>query len=92
MNELFVPEAVRGRSVGSVPGAIYEGVRQAYIDAELPHYCVELSDLSAREIGAFMGLHMVMIMYLAHLFGVNAFDQPAVESYKQKTRDILANG
>lgn len=88
-DELFVSGELHARPAGTVPGAIYEGVQQAYADAGLPCYRIELSDLSAREIGAFMGLHMVSIMYLAKLFGVNAFDQPAVESYKQKTRAIL---
>ena len=34
---------------------------------------------------------MMEIMYLGQLMNVNAFDQPAVEQYKQRTRELLAS-
>jgi glucose-6-phosphate isomerase len=32
---------------------------------------------------------MIEVMYLAHLLGVNPFDQPAVELYKIETKRLL---
>jgi glucose-6-phosphate isomerase len=36
-----------------------------------------------------MGMRMLEVMYIAKLMQLNAFDQPNVELYKQKTRGIL---
>jgi glucose-6-phosphate isomerase len=36
-----------------------------------------------------MGMRMQEVMYAAELLDVNAFDQPSVELYKDKTREIL---
>jgi len=38
-----------------------------------------------------MALHMTAIMFLAQLFDINAFDQPAVEAYKKEVRRLLNN-
>ena len=42
-------------------------------------------------MGYIMQLHMMETMYLAALFGVNAFDQPNVEEYKNQTKKSLTN-
>jgi glucose-6-phosphate isomerase len=52
---------------------------------------IELDDVSPRELGAYMGLEMVSVMLLASLLDVNAFDQPAVEAYKEGTCWRLIN-
>jgi glucose-6-phosphate isomerase len=36
-----------------------------------------------------MGMRMLETMYVAELMNLNAFDQPNVELYKDKTRKIL---
>jgi glucose-6-phosphate isomerase len=36
-----------------------------------------------------MAMRMREVMYVAHLMNVNAFNQPNVELYKDKTRAIL---
>ncbi len=88
---LAAPALLGGRSAGAVNVAIYEGVKRAY-EHEGLRYCEEVfSELSAEELGRFMAIHMASIMYLAELFGVNPFDQPAVERYKEEVRRIMGN-
>ncbi|OHA34979.1 MAG: hypothetical protein A2928_03320 [Candidatus Taylorbacteria bacterium RIFCSPLOWO2_01_FULL_45_15b] len=41
------------------------------------------------ELGAFMQFRMIETMILGKLLGVNAFDQPNIETYKKETRKIL---
>ncbi len=86
----FMLEMLRGKTTGDVMQAIYGGVRASYAGQGLPFVRVELDALNERELGAFMTTHMAMVMYLARLLDVNAFDQPAVESYKLETKRILA--
>ena len=88
----FTLQMLEGHTAGDAMHAIYKGVRSAYKNHNMPFMRIELEDINAREVGAFMGLHMASVMYLAELFNVNAFDQPAVETYKRETRRILGNG
>lgn len=78
-----------GKKDGTVTQAIYDGVKAAYIANDLPFISIELEAVSERELGAFMALHMTSVLFLAHLFDVNAFDQPGVETYKNEVRRLL---
>ncbi len=85
----FTLSMLENKKVGDVMQAIYGGVRTTYGKGELPYASIELSDINERELGAYMALHMATVMYLGRLFGVNVFDQPAVESYKTEARGLL---
>lgn len=75
-----------------VLGAIYAGVREAYRKHELPLLELELPPVSSYALGLHMEWHMLVVIYLARLMNVNAFDQPNVEDYKTVTREILSRG
>ena len=47
------------------------------------------SSFTIVSLGLFMAMRMREVMYIAALLEVNAFDQPNVELYKQKTKAIL---
>lgn len=79
-----------GRSTSDIIKAIYKGTIGAYQQRKMPFVEIELADLSAHELGAFMQFKMIETMLLARLMHVNCFDQPAVEEYKTITRQILA--
>ena len=86
----FTLPGLEGKKTGDVIRSIYEGVQNTYKHDELPFISIELTEINEREIGAFMALNMAVIMYLAQLFDVDAFDQPAVERYKNEVRSILS--
>jgi glucose-6-phosphate isomerase len=91
-NSPFTLSFLKNKHPADAVRAIYEGVRTAYRTHALPYVSVELESISPRELGAWMALHMTVVMYTAELFGINAFDQPAVETYKNETRRILQEG
>lgn len=80
---------LRGNSLLEIGTAIYGGVVGAYNEKQLPYRATVLEDDLAYSLGLFMGMRMLETMYVAHLMQVNAFDQPNVELYKEKTREIL---
>lgn len=88
-DSLFMLPVLKDKQSGQVIKAIYEGVQATYNTSDLPYVSIELEEINEREIGAFMALQMTTILYLAQLFDVNAFDQPAVETYKSKVRHLL---
>ncbi len=80
---------LQGRSFTEVMQAIFSGVTHAFVQKERPFCTVELPDKSAWNIGNFLQFKMMEVMFLGSLMGVNVFDQPAVELYKQETRRLL---
>ena len=73
-----------------VSTALYGGVMGAYQEKGLPYRATIFDDGNlAYSLGLFMGMRMLQTMYIAELMNVNAFNQPNVELYKNKTRDIL---
>ncbi len=87
MNDL-VPN-ISGKSIADVMNAIFYGVKIAYLKNGLPYSEIVMHDISEDSLGQYLELKMFETMYLARLFGVNAFDQPKVEDYKRETREIL---
>lgn len=55
-----------------------------------PTRIMRISTLDERVMGALMMHYMLETMFAAHLLGVDAFDQPAVEEGKILTRQYLA--
>ncbi|MCC7574647.1 hypothetical protein KO361_03580 [Candidatus Woesearchaeota archaeon] len=80
---------IQGLSFQEVMDAILKGTLSAFKLNKLPfnHYVLEKK--SEYEIGFFMQTKMLEIILLAHLIGVNPFDQPSVEDYKKETRKLL---
>ncbi len=82
-------DKVKGKSLSEVAYAIESGVLAAYKEKGLAHRKFILSKLSEFDVGIFMGMRMLETMYVAELMDVNAFNQPNVELYKQKTKEVL---
>jgi glucose-6-phosphate isomerase len=72
-----------------VATGIYGGVIGAFQAKKLPYRATIFDDDLPYSVGLFMGMRMMETMYVAELLGINAFDQPNVELYKDKTREIL---
>lgn len=75
--------------VQEVATALYGGVMGAYQERSLPYRSTIFDEELAYSIGLFMAMRMRETMYVAELMNLNAFDQPNVELYKNKTREIL---
>lgn len=86
----IIPSLAR-KPFGVIMKAIYEGTKIVYQRNGVPFIEVELDGSTERELGSFMMWRMLETMYLGQLFKVDAFDQPAVETYKKETIDILDN-
>ncbi|MCA9357197.1 hypothetical protein KC872_03215 [Candidatus Kaiserbacteria bacterium] len=76
-------------TVQEVATALYGGVMGAYQERSLPYRSTIFDEDIAYSLGLFMAMRMRETMYLAELTNVDAFNQPNVELYKNKTREIL---
>jgi glucose-6-phosphate isomerase len=84
-----IAKQLKGFSLQEVATALYGGTVAAYQERQLAYRATIFEEDLAYSVGQFMAMRLREIMYVAHLIGVNAFDQPNVELYKQKTKEIL---
>lgn len=80
---------LKGKSLNEIATALYGGVVAAYEERQLPYRATIFEEELPYSIGLFMGMRIREVMYLAKLMEVNAFNQPNVELYKTKTKEIL---
>ena len=82
---------IANRSFNEINHHTKQGVIQAHVDAGVPVIELELNKLDAYHVGYLCYFFMKTCAVSACLLGVNPFDQPGVEHYKQKTRESLTN-
>ena len=82
---------ISGKKFSQLINVILDGVKIAYRKQNLPFAEIELEDISEKSLGRFMQEKMMETVHLAKLMGVNPFDQPQVELYKEETRKLLKN-
>ena len=79
------------RSITFTKKALFYGVTEAYKNEERPFMVTTLADKSTYELGQFMMLKMIETLFLAKLWDINPFDQPAVEVYKKHARMMMGS-
>lgn len=84
-----IAPGMKGVSHNELYDAIYHGTTTAFAKQQLPFATITLKNTTEHELGYLLQTLMLQVMYLGALFDVNAFDQPAVELYKQETRTLL---
>jgi len=85
----LLAKTLSGLSLDDIAVALYSGVIAAYQERQLPYRSTIFENSLPYSLGLFMSMRLRETMYLAHLLDLNAFDQPNVELYKQKTAAIL---
>lgn len=84
----LVPK-IQGKKLEYLMDAILKGTIAAFKKGKRPFMHITLAKKSEKEVGAFLQMKMMEMMYLGFLMNVNPFDQPAVEKYKIETKRIL---
>ena len=78
-----------GRELGDILRAEQEGTAEALANDGRPNGTLFIPSLSPESLGALFQFYEHATVYLAELFGVNAFDQPGVEAGKKEIRKRL---
>jgi glucose-6-phosphate isomerase len=78
-----------GHTLGDVMEAEQRATAKTFIHHQHPLRMFELDKTDEETMGALMMHFMLETMIAAHLIGVNAFDQPAVEEGKRLVREYL---
>jgi glucose-6-phosphate isomerase len=82
-------ELFKGRRLGDLFEAEYEATARSLISSGCPVRRFHLEGLSEKGLGALLTHFMIEIILVGDRFGVNPFDQPAVEAGKALTRKLM---
>ena len=80
---------LQGRGLGFLNDAAYKGVVEAHKAGGIPVIEFSLPEKSAFYLGQMFYFYMFSCYYSAVMLGVNPFDQPGVEAYKNSMFAIL---
>jgi len=82
-------EYLNGKGLNDLNDAAYAGTIMAHRKGGIPVMEVEMPEINAYYIGQIFYFFMFSCYYSGVLLGVNPFDQPGVEAYKQCMFEIL---
>lgn len=80
---------LRGKTMSAVNRAAYEGTSRAHADGGVPNLTVWLDRISAGTVGEAIYFFEHAVAVSGYLLGVNPFDQPGVEAYKNEMFRLL---
>lgn len=78
-----------GMSVDAVNKKAVEGTVIAHVDGGVPNILINVPDLSPRTFGHLVYFFELSCAMSGYLLGVNPFDQPGVEAYKENMFALL---
>lgn len=80
---------LRGMTMSEVNRAAFEGTSRAHADGGVPNLTVWLDRISAGAVGEAIYFFEHAVAVSGYLLGVNPFDQPGVEAYKNEMFRLL---
>ncbi len=78
-----------GRSLDDINWKAYEGTKNAHLSGGVPCTSLECEELNAEIIGGLLYMFEKAVGVSGRLLGVNPFDQPGVETYKNEMFRLL---
>ena len=78
-----------GKQVDLVNAKAFEATAEAHFEGGVPNSAIKIPELSAFSLGQLFYFFEMAVAASAYMFGVNPFDQPGVEAYKNKMFKLL---
>ncbi|MDR0819404.1 MAG: glucose-6-phosphate isomerase [Oscillospiraceae bacterium] len=80
---------IAGRKLDEVNRVALDATKAAHIEGGVPAIEIEIGHLCANNIGELLYFFMLTCGISGYISGVNPFDQPGVEAYKKKMKQLL---
>mgnify|MGYP003336549238 CR=1 FL=1 len=90
MSKLVGEAGFGGKTVGDLVAAQGRATAETLAKNGCPVRTIHLEKADERHVGALLMHFMLETMFAAHLWKIDAFDQPAVEDAKVLTRQYLS--
>lgn len=80
---------LEGKSMTSLLNAEKRATEFALVDSERPNFTIKFPSVNAHSVGEFIMLWQVATAYAGLMLGIDAYDQPAVETGKKATFGLM---
>lgn len=91
--DVMVPESagpeLAGRSLNDINAMAVKGVIAAHEKAGIPMIKIDIEDMKEYSLGQLLYFLMMTAAITGKLMGIDPFNQPGVEDYKQEIRNLL---
>ena len=77
------------RELHEINNIVLDSVMRAHFSGKVPCIEIELDELNVENVASLMYFFMLSAAFSGYLFGIEPFDQPGVEVYKQEVRESL---
>ena len=78
-----------GKSYAAINRSAYQATAEAHAEGGVPNWTLTVPRLDAHAVGGLIAFYEHAVAVSGYLLGVNPFDQPGVENYKQKMFSLL---
>ena len=82
-------EELAGRSLNDINAMAVKGVMAAHAKADIPMMTINISETTEYPLGQLLYFLMMTAAVTGKLMGIDPFNQPGVEDYKQEIRNLL---
>lgn len=79
-----------GRTLQDINNIVMDSVMRAHYKGNVPCLEIELNELTPENVATLIYFFQLAAAFSGYLFGINPFNQPGVEVYKQEVRDALS--
>ena len=91
--DVVVPESagpeLAGRSLNDINAMAVKGVMAAHAKADIPMIRIDIEEINEYALGQLLYFFMMTAAVTGKLMGIDPFNQPGVEDYKQEIRNLL---
>jgi glucose-6-phosphate isomerase len=78
-----------GHTVEFINEQVFKGTLQAHTEAGVPNIVLNIPEITPYTFGYLVFFFQLSCTVSSYLLGVNPFDQPGVEAYKEKVNELL---
>jgi len=82
-------EYLEGKSMTVLLNAEKRATEYALVDSLRPNYTIKMPKIDAHHVGEFIALWEIATAYAGGMLGIDAYDQPAVETGKKATFGLM---
>jgi len=80
---------LEGKSMTALLNAEKRATEYALVESQRPNLTIKFPTIDAVHVGEFIALWQIATAYAGHMLGVDAYDQPAVETGKKATFGLM---
>ncbi|KAA0216306.1 MAG: glucose-6-phosphate isomerase [Leptolyngbya sp. PLA3] len=80
---------LEGRSMGALLNAEKRATEFALVESQRPNFTIRMPRIDAYTVGEFISLWQIATSYAGLMLGIDAYDQPAVETGKKATFGLM---